>query len=62
MPGDMAKIPSKDLRSSASANHLALIPAISGKAAFGQLFSTHPSLEKRLEQLAQISAQLSRPE
>ncbi|MGC3022199.1 zinc metalloprotease HtpX [Brevibacterium sp. FAM 24630] len=62
LSGDMSKIPEKDLRSSASANHLALIPAISGKAAFGQLFSTHPSLEKRLEQLSKISAQLSRPE
>src|SRR5699024_10324355 len=62
LSGDMSKIPEKDLRSSASANHLALIPAVSGKAAIGQRFSTHPSLEKRLDQLSKISAQLSRPE
>lgn len=62
LSGDMNKIPEKDLRASASANHLALIPAVNAKASFGQLFSTHPSLDKRLEQLAKISAQLSRPE
>ena len=62
LSGDMAKIPEKDLRSSASANHLALIPAVNGKAALGQLFSTHPSLDKRLEQLAKISGQLSAPQ
>src|SRR5699024_12513258 len=50
------------LRSSASGDQLALIPAVSGNAAIGQLFSTPPSLEKRLDQLSQISAQLSRPE
>lgn len=62
LSGDMSKIPEKDLRASSSANHLALIPAASGKAAFTQLFSTHPSLDKRLEQLARISGQLSQPQ
>ncbi|GAA1864169.1 zinc metalloprotease HtpX [Brevibacterium marinum] len=62
LSGDMSKIPEKDLRSSSSANHLALIPAASGKASLGQLFSTHPSLDKRLEQLARISGQLSQPQ
>ncbi|MCF2574062.1 zinc metalloprotease HtpX [Brevibacterium sp. UCMA 11754] len=62
LSGDMSKIPEKDLRASSSANHLALIPAASGKAALGQLFSTHPSLDKRLEQLARISGQLSQPQ
>lgn len=62
LSGDMSKIPEKDLRSSASANHLALIPAASGKSSFGQLFSTHPSLDKRLAQLARISGQLSKPQ
>jgi heat shock protein HtpX len=38
----------------------AFAPAVSGGRGInlGQLLSTHPSLEKRLEQLAQISAQL----
>ena len=62
LSGDMSKIPEKDLRSSASANHLALIPAVNGKSSFGQLFSTHPSLDKRLAQLARISGQLSKPQ
>lgn len=62
LSGDMSKIPEKDLRASSSANHLALIPAVSGKAALGHLFSTHPSLDKRLEQLARISGQLSQPQ
>lgn len=58
--GQMTQIPSEDLRKNASANHLALVPAINGRDV-NQLFSTHPSLEQRLEQLSQISAQLSRP-
>ncbi|GAA3829970.1 zinc metalloprotease HtpX [Brevibacterium ammoniilyticum] len=62
LSGDMNKIPEKDLRETASANHLALIPAAHGSSGFGELFSTHPSLDKRLAQLAKISAQLSKPE
>lgn len=61
LSGDMNKIPQKDLRASASANHLALIPAAHGGSGFGELFSTHPSLDRRLEQLATISRQLSQP-
>ena len=62
LSGDMNRIPEKDLRETASANHLALIPAAHGSSGFGELFSTHPSLDKRLAQLAKISAQLSKPE
>ncbi len=62
LSGDMNKIPEKDLRETASANHLALLPAAHGSSGFGALFSTHPSLDKRLAQLAKISAQLSKPE
>ena len=58
--GQMTQIPSQDLRKTASANHLALVPAINGRDV-RQWFSTHPTLEKRLEQLNKISGQLSQP-
>lgn len=58
--GDMASIPTRDLRQMEPVSAFAFAPALSsGKGMnLGQLLSTHPSLEKRLEQLAQISAQL----
>ncbi|WGW12613.1 zinc metalloprotease HtpX [Saxibacter everestensis] len=58
--GEMGRIPSKDLRKVGAYNQFFLIPALSGKEVIGW-FSTHPSLEKRLEQLGRISAELSRP-
>ncbi|WP_349828299.1 zinc metalloprotease HtpX [Brevibacterium litoralis] len=57
--GQATQVPAKDLRETSAANHLAFIPAINGKDV-RQFFSTHPSLEKRLEQLAEISRDLSR--
>ncbi len=39
-------------------NALAFAPALTNKASLATLFMTHPPLEKRLEQLAKISAQL----
>lgn len=59
--GKMSQVPERDLRAQGAANHLALVPAVNGKSV-RQLFSTHPSLEKRLEQLSKISLQLSRPQ
>lgn len=58
--GEMAAIPTRDLRQMEPVSSFAFAPALSGKrgASLSQLFSTHPSLEKRLEQLAKISAQL----
>ena len=58
--GDIASIPTRDLRQMESVSSFAFAPAVSGGRGInlGQLLSTHPSLEKRLEQLAQISAQL----
>jgi heat shock protein HtpX len=58
--GDMARIPSRDLRESQAMNAFFFAPAINGKSV-GALFSTHPSLETRLAQLAKISGDLSRP-
>ena len=50
--GQTQKMPQQDLRQSAGAAHLAFFN-------MGSLFSTHPSLEKRLAQLEKISRQLS---
>ncbi|MGH3470831.1 MAG: zinc metalloprotease HtpX [Nocardioidaceae bacterium] len=58
--GDMARIPTRDLRQEQAFNAFMFAPAIN-KESIGGLFSTHPSLDKRLEQLAKISADLSRP-
>jgi heat shock protein HtpX len=59
--GDMARIPTRDLRAAEAYNAFFFAPAISQKVDLASLFSTHPSTEKRLEQLAKISAQLGRP-
>jgi heat shock protein HtpX len=58
--GDMARIPTRDIREAQALNAFFFAPAINGQS-IGALFSTHPSLDRRLEQLAQISADLSRP-
>ncbi len=58
--GEIAAIPTKDLRSSQAMNAFFIAPAISG-AGLKTMSSTHPSLEQRLEQLAKISAELGRP-
>lgn len=58
--GEMAVIPTRDLRQMEPVSSFAFAPALSpGKGfSFGSIMSTHPSLEKRLEQLARISAEL----
>lgn len=58
--GDMAKIPTRDLREAEPFNAFFFVPALSGGASLASLLSTHPPLERRLEQLAAISAQLGR--
>jgi heat shock protein HtpX len=58
--GEIAAIPSRDLRAASAMNAFFIAPAISG-ASLKTLTSTHPSLEQRLEQLARIQAELGRP-
>ena len=58
--GGMNAIPTADLRASSAMNAFFIAPAIEG-VSLSQLTSTHPSLEQRLEQLARIEAELSRP-
>jgi heat shock protein HtpX len=59
--GDMARIPTKDLRQAEAYNAFFFAPALTSKFDLSSLFSTHPSTEKRIEQLSRISAQLGRP-
>ncbi len=56
--GDMGKIPRTDLRKSEGMNAFFFAPALApGTAA--SLFSTHPSLEKRLDQLNKLERELN---
>ncbi|GAA1920865.1 zinc metalloprotease HtpX [Nocardioides hwasunensis] len=57
--GQAAATPQRDLRSANVASALCIAPALRGN--LGGLMATHPPLEKRLEQLARIQAELSRP-
>src|SRR3984957_19108418 len=61
--GSMNAIPTKDLRTAEPLNAFYFVPAFKagGKGvSLNGLFSTHPSLERRLRQLSEISEQLSR--
>jgi heat shock protein HtpX len=55
--GDIARIPSRDLRQAQAFNAFFFAPALSGKSV-SSLFSTHPSLETRLDRLGALSRQL----
>ncbi|MET9319117.1 zinc metalloprotease HtpX [Streptomyces sp. NPDC003038] len=59
--GQMARIPTRDLRKAESFNAFWFAPAFSSELSLGRLFSSHPTLEQRLDQLGRISAQLGRP-
>jgi heat shock protein HtpX len=54
--GDMARIPTRDLRSAEPVNAFFFAPALAPGFSLSSLFSTHPSLERRLEQLNRIEA------
>ncbi|MEV0285811.1 zinc metalloprotease HtpX [Kribbella sp. NPDC050820] len=57
--GDIARIPSRDLRQAEAFNAFFFAPAISGKgASLSSLFSTHPALETRLDRLGVLSREL----
>jgi heat shock protein HtpX len=58
--GEVARIPSKDLREVQPLNAFFIAPAVSGMS-MRTLTSTHPSLEQRLEQLAKVAAELGKP-
>ena len=56
--GDMGKIPRTDLRKTEGMNAFFFAPALAGNTA-ASLFSTHPSLEKRLDQLNKLERELN---
>ena len=58
--GDMAQIPTQDLRHAEPFNAFFFAPALSPGFSLSSMFSTHPSLTQRLDQLAQLSVQLGR--
>ena len=58
---EMGRIPTRDLRAAEPLNAFFLVPALAPGFSFSSLFATHPPLERRLEQLAQLEAQLGRP-
>jgi heat shock protein HtpX len=64
--GDMGRIPTRDLRAAEPFNAFFFAPAVAsggdqgagGGFSFGQLFRTHPTLERRLAQLESLEHQL----
>ena len=55
--GDMARIPSRDLRDTGAVSAFFFAPALT-RDSVSAMFSTHPPLEKRIAQLQQISREL----
>jgi heat shock protein HtpX len=54
----IARIPTRDLRAAEPLNAFFFAPALSPGFSFSTLFSTHPSLERRLDQLARIEREM----
>ena len=57
---DIVRIPQRDLREVEGMNAFFIIPT-NWKSSLGELFATHPPLEKRLARLAQIAQEMGRP-
>jgi heat shock protein HtpX len=55
--GQMQRTPETDLREAQGMNAFFIVPA-GAKASIANLFSTHPPMEKRIEALNRIEAQL----
>jgi len=60
LPGDMAQIPTQDLRRAEPFTAFFFVPALAPRWSLSSMFSTYPSLTQRLDQLAQLSVQLGR--
>jgi heat shock protein HtpX len=59
--GEMARIPTRDLRAAEPLNAFFFAPALAPGFSFSSLFATHPPLQRRLDQLARLESQLGRP-
>jgi len=57
----MTRIPQRDLREMQGMNAFYIVPT-NVKQSVGSLFLTHPPLEKRLERLSAIAAEMGRPQ
>ncbi|MEV2225954.1 M48 family metalloprotease [Nocardia vinacea] len=58
--GDIARIPSRDLRAERAFNAFFFAPALGASPGLSTLLSTHPSLQQRLDQLAELTTELGR--
>jgi heat shock protein HtpX len=60
--GQMSRIPNNDLRTAKPMNAFFFAPAmhLAPKGSLAAIFSTHPSLERRLEELDKVQQQLNR--
>ncbi len=56
--GQIARIPTRDLRQAEAFNAFFFAPALAPGFSLSSLFATHPPLDRRLEQLAVLSRQL----
>lgn len=56
----IARIPQKDLREVAGMNAFFIVPT-NWKQSFGELFMTHPPIQKRLARLGAIAQEMGRP-
>jgi heat shock protein HtpX len=56
--GTMKNIPTRDLRQEEGLNAFFIVPALSGST-IGNLFSTHPPVQKRVEKLMEMEASMS---
>ncbi len=57
----MGRIPTRDLRAAEAFNAFFFTPALAPGFSISSLFSTHPTLERRLEQLAEMERSMGRP-
>jgi heat shock protein HtpX len=55
--GSMRQVPTKDLRQVEGLNAFFIVPALSGST-IGNLFSTHPPVEKRIQKLMEMEASM----
>jgi heat shock protein HtpX len=58
--GAMSRVPTRDIRAASHMNAFFFAPAFTKGTSVASLFSTHPSLDKRLAQLAKLEAEMSK--
>ena len=58
--GEMSRVPTRDLRAAEHFNAFFFAPAFAKGVSLSTLFSTHPTLERRLQQLTELEAQMGR--